>query len=419
MADKPSSAFRRILWLAVCCLLLATYLRAGYRVWLAHRSSLTYETASLEKAIQLEPTNAWYRDLLGRHDFVDLQDAAKALPRFQQATALNSYDAAYWMDVANACERLGRPAEQAAALQRALYAEPTTPNIAWDAGNFALLRGDTATALRRFKVVLANDPEMAPQALALSWRASGNAAEIIATALPPRSDSYQQFLQLLIKHDELPAAKQVWTAMLALPQPYRLRDAFPYLDFLLAHQDVAGALEAWQTLALRDPAVRSYQPSAENAVVNGGFERPLLNGGFDWRYTSTPALTIGLDNTTFHGGTTALLVTFDKVYVADAVVSQAVAVKPGAQYAFSAWVRTVDMVGAEGPRLAISDAYTRQVLFTSDDYLGDNNWTEIHTRFRVPPATRLLKISVARRDAEKSAIKGQLWLDDVSLKEMP
>ena len=170
----------------------------------------------------------------------------------------------------------------------AVEADPTTPHVAWEAANFFLVQGDRERALRHFRVVLANDPEMVDPALQLCWRATGDANQILDQALPRRPDLYLSFLRLLVSKQEVAAAENVWGHLIGLQQTFPTKLAFPYFRLLIAKQEVAAAQAAWQQLASVNPSLQAYLPSRENLIVNGGFEENVLNGGFDWWDEANP-----------------------------------------------------------------------------------------------------------------------------------
>jgi tetratricopeptide (TPR) repeat protein len=297
-------------------------------------------------------------------------------------------------------------------------ADPTTPHVAWEAANLFLVQGDREKALRYFRVVLANDPDpdTVDSALQLCWRATEDANQILAQALPPRPDLYLSFLRLLIYKQQTAEAKNVWNRLIGLNQVFSTQLAFPYLRFLIAQQEVAAAQTAWQQLAVLDWSLQPYLSSRENLIVNAGFEENLRNGGFDWWYESKPHVILAIDTGEFHSGTRSLSVTFDGQSASEAGISQFIPVKPNTDYEFSAESRTEDIESASGPRFAIMDAYTNASYVLTDDVLGTNPWRVQHVRFQTGPNTNLVLLKIVRQPAGP-LIRGKLWIDDLRLIE--
>jgi tetratricopeptide (TPR) repeat protein len=416
MPIELRSPFRKFSFAGACFVLVGLYLHLALRAYLASHLAATPDPSNLNKAIRLEPSNAEYRELLGRSLALSGASLNDAILNYRTALHLNPYVARYWLDLAGAYQVAGHTSEQEQSVEQAVEADPTTPHVAWEAANFFLVQGDQERALRNFRVVLANDPEAVDSALQLCWRATGDANQILDRALPRRPDLYLSFLRLLVSKQEVAAAENVWNHLIALNQEFSTKLAFPYFRFLIAKQEVAAAQTAWQQLAVLDRSLQPYLPSRENLIVNGGFEENLLNGGFDWWYESKPHAALAIDTSDFFNGTRSLSVTFDGQNPGDAGIFQFIPVKPSTDYEFSAESRTEDIESASGPRFAIVDAYANASYVLTDDLLGTNPWRVHHARFQTGPSTNLVLLKIVRQPANP-LIRGKLWIDDLRLVE--
>jgi len=397
-------------------MVVALYLQFALRAYLASHLAATPDLPNLNKATRLEPSNAEYRELLGRNLALSGASLDEAISDYRTAVHLDPYEARYWLDLAGAYQVAGRTSEQGESVEHAVEADPTTPHVAWEAANFFLVQGDQERALRNFRVVLANDPEAVDSALQLCWRATGDANQILDRALPQRPDLYFSFLSLLISKQEVAAAENVWNHLIALNQEFSTKLAFPYFRFLIAKQEVAAAQTAWQQLAGVNRSLQPYLPSRANLIVNGGFEENVLNGGFDWWYESNPHAALAIDTSEFYSGTRSLSVTFDGLNPGDAGILQFIVVKPHTDYEFSAESRTEDIESASGPRFAIVDAYTNASYVLTDDLLGTNPWRAQHARFQTGPNTNLVLLKIVRQPGVP-LIRGKLWIDNLRLAE--
>jgi len=410
------SRLRRFSFAAACFMVVALYLQFALRAYLASHLAATPDLPNLNKATRLEPSNAEYRELLGRNLALSGASLDEAISDYRTAVHLDPYEARYWLDLAGAYQVAGRTSEQGESVEHAVEADPTTPHVAWEAANFFLVQGDQERALRNFRVVLANDPEAVDSALQLCWRATGDANQILDRALPRRPDLYFSFLSLLISKQEVAAAENVWNHLIALNQEFSTKLAFPYFRFLIAKQEVAAAQTAWQQLAGVNRSLQPYLPSRANLIVNGGFEENVLNGGFDWWYESNPHAALAIDTSEFYSGTRSLSVTFDGLNPGDAGILQFIVVKPHTDYEFSAESRTEDIESASGPRFAIVDAYTNASYVLTDDLLGTNPWRAQHARFQTGPNTNLVLLKIVRQPGVP-LIRGKLWIDNLRLAE--
>lgn len=407
---------RQMAFASGCLLVTALYLLLSARsFWAAHLAARP-GVFEIERAIQLEPSNAEYRAVLARNLALSVSTLDDAVRNFRIASSLNPYESSYWLGLADTCQLAGRTDEQIEAVQMAARADPMTPQVAWDAANFFLVRGDIARAFSYFRTVLSNDPEFLDSTLRLCWRASGDANQIFDQALPKRPDVYLSFLRLLVAKQEIAAAKNAWDHLIALHQPFPVKPTLPYFRLMIASQEVAAAGTAWQQLAQIDEQIRPYLSSPENLVVNGGFEETLLNGGFDWWYEPNPLTKLAIDTEQSFSGTRSLSVTFDGHNAPDAGIAEFVPVKPNTDYEFSVEMKTQDIDSASGPRFAVGDAYTLTPYVLTDDLLGSNPWHKQQSRFHTGPGTSLIFVKITREPAAP-LIRGKLWVDDVRLVE--
>lgn len=162
-----------VLAMAYLCLAGTLFLAA----WFGGRVELT----SLERAVRLDPGNADYRNHLGRYYEFVARDPTAAVGPYTAAVQLNPHSARYWFDLASAHQVRGDVASQTMALERAMQADPTTPDVAWEAANLYLVQGQNEKALREFRVVMANDASLVPAAVQFCWRVEPDANREIHT----------------------------------------------------------------------------------------------------------------------------------------------------------------------------------------------------------------------------------------------
>ncbi len=185
--------------------------------------------ASLQRAVLLDPSNAGYRDNLGDY-YAQAGDLEAAVAHYAAAVQLDTYSARYWLDLANAYLVLGDRyiPNQTSALEHAVQADPTRPDVAWEAANFYLVQGNNEKALHEFRVVMENDPSKAGDAIRLCWRIKPDVAVLLRDAVPATAPANIAFLSLLTapKRFDLstttapsnPSGKN-WVYTLAAPEP--------------------------------------------------------------------------------------------------------------------------------------------------------------------------------------------------------
>src|ERR1039458_7687660 len=349
-----NSASRKRLVIGAGAALCLIYVLLAGRLLVASVFGERPELASLQRAARLDPGNADYRNHLGRYYALVARDPGAAIEPYRAAVQLNPHSARYWFDLASAYQVLGDTSNQTSALEHAIDADPTTPDVAWEAANFYLVQGDNEKALREFHVVLESEPTLAGLAIQFCWRINPDVDTLLRDVVPARSPAYIAFLDLLMTKQETAATAKVWAALMATPQTFELRYVYEYLQYLLNHKDVDQARLVWQQAAPRF-GLSSYVPTRNNLIVNGDFSLDVLNGGFDWQYQKQQSVNLTLDPSDFHGGHRSLLITFDGPGVIDAGIRQFIVVQPSTTYQFSAYYKNGEIEGAGGPHFTIQE----------------------------------------------------------------
>jgi len=392
---------------------LLVYVSFAAKEFAASYYAFRPDLPSLQRAVRLSPGNADFRHRLGRYFAFVAADPRAALENYQAAVALNPHQARYWFDLASAQQVVGNSAAQRDALERALQAEPTAPDVAWESASFFLVQGDTDRALREFHVVMENDPSLASSALQACWRVRPDTGALLRDIVPRRADSLLAFLSLLERQHETEGAITVWDHLLQLHQKFENDALFQHVRYLIENRRPDAALNAWeQSASLLD--LTGYLPNPDNLIVNGDFSLPILNGGFDWIYQTQAGVHLQLDASDFREGQRSLSIAFEGPGITSAGIQQWIPVRGDTAYEFTAYHKASEFEGAGGPQIVLRDVYTGQPVFTSDPLNGADFWKAVHGRFTTPPSTTLLILNV-ERIPPGSPIRGKLWLDDLQL----
>ncbi len=392
---------------AVCAL---AYVALAGTLFVASLFGDRAELSSLQRATRFDPGNADYRNHLGRYYALVARDPASAVEPYRAAVQLNPHSARYWFDLASAYQVQGDTSRQAWALENAIHADPTTPDVAWEAANLYLVQGQEEKALHEFRVVLENEPSLAGVAMQLCWRIKPDVDTLLRDVVPSRSEPLLAFLSLLMTKNETAGTTKAWASLMQTRESLSKQVVFDYVRYLILQKQPDQALSAWQQASGRF-GFASYQPTANNLVVNGNFDLEVLNGGFDWQYQKQQSVTLTLDPSDFHSGHRSLLITFDGPGVRDAGIYQLVPVQPNTTYEFSAYYKIGDMEGAGAPHFTIQDMYTSAVLYESDELTEAGFWKSASGEFTAGADTKLVVLHV-RRLPEGSPIRGKLWIDD-------
>ncbi|MGA2966716.1 MAG: tetratricopeptide repeat protein [Terriglobales bacterium] len=404
---------RRWQFAAGVAFLTCVYLFLAGREFAASVFAARAELPSLERAARLSPGNADYRHRLGRYFALIAGDPQSAIESFRAAVALNPHDARYWFDLAGAYQVTGDIAGQRAALDRALQAEPTAPDVAWEAANFFLIDGDVDRALGEFHVVIENDIELKDAALRECWRVRPDTDALLRDVVPGRADSLLSFLGLLMSKHETGGAIKTWNRLAELHEKFENRHLYGYVGYLIGAHRPDAAMAAWEQSAAM-LGLSGYLPTEDNLVVNGDFSLDILNGGFDWTYVNRTGVRPLLDPSDFRQGHRSLSLTFEGPGINDAGIQQVIPVRGATTYDFSAYYKSADFEGAGGPEIVLRDAYTGALVSASDPLNDSDFWKEVHSKVTTPDSTTLLVLAIERVPAG-SPIRGKLWLDDFEL----
>jgi tetratricopeptide (TPR) repeat protein len=414
MATSLSERQRKQLF-AGLALLAVIYFALTAKEFAASSLAARSELSKLQLAVRLSPGNADYRHRLGRYFAFVANDPQSAIDNFQSAVRLNPYDAHYWFDLAAQYQVAGNIDSQRNALGRALQAEPTAPDVAWEAANFFLIDGDIDRALREFSVVIANDISLQDAALKTCWRVRPDASTLLQNVVPPRTDSLLAFLSLLVSKQETAGAMQTWERLTELHEKFGTSHLFEYIHYLIAARRPDAAMSAWEEAA-GSLGLTAYLPTEDNLVVNGDFSLDILNGGFDWTYVNRMGVRPLLDASDFRQGRRSLSLTFEGPGISDAGFQQLIPVHGKTTYDFSAYYKSADFEGAGGPEIVLRDAYSGAPLYASDPLNDADFWKEVHSKITTPDSTTLLSLNLERFPAN-SPIRGKLWLNDFQLSQ--
>jgi len=409
----PLSNRRRWQFAVGLVFLAGVYLVLTGREFAASVFAARAELPSLERAVRLSPGNADYHHRLGRYFAFVLGDPQSATDSLRSAVARNPHDAHYWFDLAAAYQVTGDLAGHRAALDRALQAEPTAPDVAWEAANFFLIDGDIDRALREFRVVIENDNDLRDAALQACWRVRPDTDSLLRDVVPPRPDALISFLALLRAKQETEGAIKTWGRLAQLHEKFPNRYLYDQVRYLIDARRPDAAMSAWEQSA-DTLGLSAYVPTEDNLVVNGDFSLDILNGGFDWTYVDRTGVRPLLDPSDFRQGHRSLSLAFEGPGIGDAGIQQLIPVHGATTYDFSAYYKSADFEGAGGLEIVLRDAYTGAPLYASDPLNDADFWKEVHSKVTTPDSTNLLVLAIERFPAG-AAIRGKLWLDDFEL----
>ncbi|MGB7848301.1 MAG: tetratricopeptide repeat protein [Candidatus Acidiferrum sp.] len=373
---------------------------------------------SIEAAIKWDGDNPRYRDALGTLTSFYVMGAQldESVASFEAATSLSPYDAHYWSDLGASYDRAGRSDEALSAFQRALKLFPKSPEINWRFANFAFRTRRTSEGLRALPLVLAGNTPPHRDVFRLATLGSPDKSAVLEM-LPPQAAVSFEFVNFEMEAGDVASAEAGWQRLLRLKLPFEPRQAFPYLDALIQHQETDRLITAWSALAERFPVQIGGLQDGANLVKNGGFEHELLDGGLDWRIFPVDGAEVSVDSGEAFEGTRALRIEFDgKSNLDYGQVLQYVPVQANSSYRFTGAMRARGITTDSGPRFQVFDAYDMGKLFVStENIVGTSDWSVQQVKFKTGASTRLVAVRVVRVPSQKfdNQIMGTVWIDQV------
>jgi len=413
-------ALRRWLFLVASLLLAGTIIFAAGKLWLAEHLSESPEPKDWLRAVQLEPGNADYWYQVGRFRHWDFQQAnlRQAISYYQRASEINPQSATYWLDLAAAYEMVGEIPQAREAFARARATYPISAEVAWNYGNFLLRQKEFPEAFVEIRRAVTVDPHLTYPAVLITWRASGDAKRILDEVLPHQSSSYFEALNCFLSKRELNPALAVWDRLVAMKEPLEMQQALPLLEELIQQDRTEEAKQVWRQ-ALGISGWQEDESAEASLIWNGGFERALINGGFDWRELPIAGATFDLDTTTYHSGSRSLRINFDGTANLDfRHLVQYVPAEPGRRYLFTAFLRTEGISTDSGIRFSIlAPRQPTSLNLLTPGLVGSNPWSPQAIEFTTGLETHWLVISLRRIPSGKidNKLQGTAWVDDVSL----
>lgn len=394
---------------SVVLLIAALYLNSATRMLRAARAASDPARGSLERAAGLEPLNAAHLYRLGRQAFVVDQNLPRAIAYYRRAVELDPLASHYWLDLAVAYNAAGDEPSLRAAVDRALAADPRTPENLWRAANLLILTGDNARGFSVLRDLIAARPEYSADAVSLAWRATRDAGTVLHEVVPPQPTAQLAFLKMMLQQKQPEAAARAWQALVASGQSFAAAEAFAYVEYLLSQNDGARARDVWKQLARFDGSFAPYV-TADGLVVNGGFELPVVDRALDWRHASRPGVTLDTNGEP-HNGKRALAIELDGT-PREFGIEQWVAVDPGTTYLVRGFYKA-ESEGVGMPRLGIF-TLSGDRIGLSDEMSDSKDWKELRGVFATGAGQSVIILRVVREPGT-TRIRGRFLLDDLTV----
>ena len=390
--------------------------RAGMAALMGKYAMVTGDLNGGDEAIKLAPSDA-QTHVSRAAVLYYLKRVPEAVKELEIAVSLRPRDHTLWVQLAIFRDELRDSAGALPAFNEAVRLAPFYAQPSWQRGNFLLRAGRYEEAFADMRRAAASNPEYIPNLIDLAWSISQRntkTTEQLAQINTPQMRL--AFADVLAWHGNAREA----TEQFALAGPVSDEARRDLVRRLISVNAFAEAFEVWN-----NNADREFEKPIRASIYDGGFEGSLSldDGGFGWRLPhETPGVKLASDSSQFQSGKRSLLIEF----VGDSnpgvsLVSQLLRVEPSRHYRINFSVRSQDLVTGGLPFVAVSDAVGgKQLAQSTPLHPGLTEWKTVSFEFQAEPSTKVVVLSVQRRNCPESPcpIFGFLWLDSFSIEEV-
>ncbi len=404
-SDIPlTRGVRKIVAIAVVLVTFGPLLyHTGYlflAAWITR--SKTMDPAIYERAVKYDPKNPEYHYLLAQIYNYSTQylNMDRAREEYELAVRYNPDRSQYWQDLSKFYEQTGDTARSRAAMSKALEKDPNFALRHWSAANLYVRLGDQKAADQELRRAADLDPSYVIQVLDLVWAVYGDPDLVLASHIPNTKPANLVALNFFVGHDSIRGAELAWQRLRSFDVNREAR--FRYIDYLIEQNH---AHEAWD--------VFTFGQKNPPAFFNGDFETELINGGFDWRISSTDDAEVRRDTTTVKEGLGSLQFTFSgKQNPNYGDVWHYLPVERNHAYELKFWMKTDTITSSEGVYVSVDGV-------NSEKQTGTSYWRQFTIPFTA--TSNLVRVTLRRDESKKldNLLKGRLWLDGFNIAEVP
>ena len=335
-----------------------------------------------ERAVAYDPENADYRFTLAQiYNYSTRHlDIEKAREQYLAAVRLNPYRASHWLELSKFYEQEGDPENARSAMAKALEMDPNYAQTHWSAANLFIRLGDLEAADFQLRRTADLDVSYLTQVLDLGKRFYEDPEMIVARHVPNTKAANLIALNYFIGQNSELGASVSWDRLGTFQTPPQER--YGYINYLVNRR------------GRPHDAYAVFSGGTQIAeVFNGGFEREPLNGGFDWRFSSTEHAQARRDTAQSREGFASFFIQFDgEENVNYDGVWHWLPVERRRSYELTFWMRTEAISTDEGVFLEVDGQ-------VSEAQIGTTYWQEFTIPFTASSA--LVTVRVRRTPSEK------------------
>jgi tetratricopeptide (TPR) repeat protein len=377
--------------LTTCGALAYNIGRQSLAAWITRNGAL--DPAIYERAVRYDPENAEYHFALGQIYSYSTRylDSGRARDAFETAVRLNPDRSVYWLELSKYYEHEGEVEHARRAMNMALQNDPNNARTHWAAANLYVRLEDTAAAGSEIRRTAQLDVLYLPQVLDLARRMDPDPAGILAY-VPNTSRANLAAVNFFVSRNDKEGADLAWQRLKSFET--KTQERLKYVEYLVSIGKPREALDVFAPAS-----------SVAGAFFNAGFETEMMNGGFDWHFTSRPSAMASRDMSTAKEGRSSFLVGFDGTENVDydGLWHWLLLVR-GKPYELRFWMKTEAISTDEGMFVEVDG-------HASEKQGGTTDWKEFVIPFIA--ASDVVKVRLRRLPSRGSdnLLLGKVWID--------
>lgn len=344
------------------------------------------------------------------------EDLSRSLEMYEKAAALEPNDYLLWLEFGKALERNGKPEEAEKALRHAAEVAPNYSEVLWTLGNVLIRNGKDEEGFSNIRRAVEGNRKFAQPAASLAWDLFGGDIARVTATVGDSSAVKAAMAGFLARQEKYDEAMKMWKSVPKQEVRALHQEAGKQLfTTLLGAKRYAAAVELQAQLSDEGPRVAT--------VTNGGFEKDVSAekpGAFEWNIENGKNPAVGISVEQKREGEKSLALIFEgRSTGAFRTVSQAVAVRPGVEYRFEAFLKT-ELETDKTMFWEIADAATGETLASTQTVSSGSDWAPVSAVFSTRNGSEGVIIRLVREKCVGSEcrIAGRVWIDAVSIKRV-
>ena len=346
------------------------------------------------------------------------RDLNKAESHIRQAIELMPREYNYHLMLASILESQGNKEDAEKSYREALVLAPNYMEVNWRLANNLLRQNKIKESLDYFRFATNKNLSLLPNCYDLIWNVSNGDISALSGITNSSAKAQLMLAQYLARQTKFHEAAAIFRRVDREARQAEPESSLIISELVNANQLVL-ARELWGELLTIDAT--KPQP----IIWNGSFESSISPSlaQFDWMLRDNPYARTVIDPQEGKTGANSLRIYFlgkDTARI-DGEIKQILMLKPGKHYRLECQYKTRDLTTPMGPRIAITDLSSKNVIATSDPIPEGTRagWQPIGFEFTAPVSSGAVLLQIQRipQSGYDEPSKGYLWFDDFTLKE--